>query len=378
MRIGIDGLPLNVALTGIGHYTNELALHLAREQSSDKIEVVSPRTFISSLNKDVPLPANIGFVRARLAFINRRWWSIGLPRLIRRQPYDVFHGTNFEVPLQNVCPSVVTIHDLSMLLHSATHEKRLVRRARSRIPIMARAATMVITPTETVRDEVRQHLGIPLERIVALPEAARDCFQPLNDDQTVQVRKRLGINGEFLLYVGTVEPRKNLETLLRAFEAVCSTHARPLQLVLAGRKGWLIDDLLNSFKRSPDAKQIKLTGYLSDRELCALYSSCAAFVYPSVYEGFGLPPLEAMACGAPVIASQIPSLAEVIGSAARLFTPENAEQLAASIFDVILSDKLRSELSKAGLKHSAKFTWAATAKATREVYVEAIERYQRD
>jgi glycosyltransferase involved in cell wall biosynthesis len=378
MRIGIDGLPLTEVLTGIGHYTNELAHHLAQQAAQDKVNVVSPRAFINSLSSDGRQSDNLNFVRSRLSLWNRHWWSVGLPRHIRRNSLDVFHGTNFEVPLQNVCATVVTVHDLSMLLHADTHEEKLVRRARSRIPLMARAATMVITPTETVRQEVHEHLDIPFERIVSVPEAARDCFHALSESETLEARRRIGVSEDFLLYVGTVEPRKNLDTLVRAFEAVHSSYSKPLQLVLAGRRGWLVDELLEALQKSPAAKQIILTGYLSDAELCALYSSCAAFIYPSIYEGFGLPPLEAMACGAPVIVSRIPSLTEVTGSAACLFAPDNPEPLKAIILQLLGSEEQRMKLSKAGLEHAAKFSWAATANATRAVYSEAIARHRRN
>lgn len=375
MRIGIDGLPLTEVLTGIGHYTNELAQHLGSETSADAIEVVSPRPFVASLNSDKQPPANVRFTRSRVSPWNRHWWSIGLPRYLRRHSMDVFHGTNFEVPLQKVCPTVITLHDLSMLLHADTQEQKLVRRAQSRLPLMARAATMVITPTESVRQEVHEYLKIPLNTIVAVPEAARDCFRPLNASQTAEARRRLGIGEAFLLYVGTIEPRKNLGTLLQAFEEVVRIHHGPLQLVLAGRKGWLLDGFLESLKRSPAAERIVLPGYLSDEDLGALYSSCAAFIYPSVYEGFGLPPLEAMTCGAPVIASRISSLREVIGTAARLFAPDNAADLASGILELIASAERRQELSQAGLKRAAEFSWANTARATRRVYAEAIERF---
>ena len=150
---------------------------------------------------------------------------------------------------------------------------------------MANAATMIVTPTESVRDEVHQHLGISLDRIVAVPEAARPGFQRTAYEKAIAIRRRLGVEQDFLLFVGTVEPRKNLSTLLRAFEAVLRTRAKPLQLVIAGRKGWLVDDLFTAHKRSAAAERIVFTGYLSDEELCALYSSCSVFVYPSIYEG---------------------------------------------------------------------------------------------
>jgi glycosyltransferase involved in cell wall biosynthesis len=377
MRIGIDGLPLTEVLTGIGHYTNELARHLGLEWPADEIEVVSPRAFVSSMNADAGPPANVRFVRSRVSLWNRRWWSIGLPRYVRRHSLDVFHGTNFEVPLQRVCPTVLTVHDLSMLLHADTQERKLVRRAQPRLPRMARAATMIVTPTETVRQEVHQYLQIPLDRIVAVPEAARGCFRPLAAGRTLEARKRFGIGKDFLLFVGTIEPRKNLAILLAAFEAVRRQRQRPqLQLVIAGRKGWLVDDLLSTLKRSPAAEQIVLTGYLSDDDLCALYSSCAAFVYPSVYEGFGLPPLEAMACGAPVIASRIPAIQEVVGSAARLFGPGSVTELTTVIIEMLSSEVLRQTLGNAGAKRAAGFSWSRTAQATHRVYDEAIKRYQ--
>jgi glycosyltransferase involved in cell wall biosynthesis len=375
MRIGIDGLPLTEMLTGIGHYTNELARHLASQATEDRVEVISPRAYISSLDSDGKLPKNLEFIRSRTSPWNRRWWSIGLPRRLRRRSVDVFHGTNFEVPLQNVCPGVITIHDLSMLLHASTQERKLVRRAQLRVPLMARAANMVITPTESVRQEVHEHLQIPLERIVAVPEAARDCFRPAAETEAREIRERLGINQEFLLYVGTIEPRKNLDTLREAFEEVRRVRREPLQLVLAGRKGWLVDELLKSLERSPEGRQIVLTGYLSDRELSGLYSSCKAFVYPSLYEGFGLPPLEAMACGAPVVVSRISSLIEVTGKAARSFPANKPGELTAVLLELLASDQVRQELSRAGLERASHFSWAKTARETRSVYTEAINRF---
>jgi glycosyltransferase involved in cell wall biosynthesis len=384
MRIGIDGLPLTEQLTGIGHYTIELAHHLALASPADEIEIVSPRAFLPAPHAQHEHPANLRLVRSRVSPLTRHWWSIGLPRYLRRNVIDLFHGTNFEVPLRRVCPTVLTVHDLSMLLHSETHEAKRVRRARRRLPLMARAATMIITPTESVRREVHLHLQIPLESIVAVHEAARSCFRRLRLAQTIETRNRLGIRDKFILFVGTVEPRKNLSTLLRAFEEVLRAHDKPLQLVIAGRAGWLVDGLFAEVKRSRAADRIVFTGYLSDEDLCALYSSCAAFAYPSIYEGFGLPPLEAMACGAPVIASRIPSIEEVVGSAARLVAPESVSELTRAILEVLatatgkglaLTEGMQERLSAAGKRHASRSSWTLTARSTRNIYLEAIERF---
>ena len=163
---------------------------------------------------------------------------------------------------------------------------------------------------------------------------------------------------------------------MRAFEEVLRVREQPLQLVIAGREGWLVDDLFADLKRSPAAKNILFTGYLNDEDLCALYSSCAVFVYPSLYEGFGLPPLEAMACGAPVIASRIPSVEEVVGPAARLVSRESVAELTEAIVELLSSGGTREKLSAAGTRCAAEFSWIATASLTRDVYAEAIERFR--
>ena len=371
MRIAIDGFPLSEPLTGIGHYTLELAHHLALNSPEDEILVVSPRSFVPSVDAENGA-ANLRFSRATVSPLTRHWWSLGLPRYIRKHQIQLFHGTNFEVPLRTDCPTVLTIHDLSMLLYPQTHKGRIVRRARRRLPLMARAATMIITDTETIRQEINEHLQIPLARIVTVSGAARSCFRRLEFEQTADTRKWLGIGDEFLLYVGTIEPRKNLLTLVRAFEAVMSRRKSRLQLVIAGRKGWMVDDLFAYVKRSPVASSIIFTGYLSDDQLAALYSSCTLFVYPSLYEGFGLPPLEAMACGAPVIASRIPSIAEVVGAAAKLIAPERVTELTEAIVQLLDDAPLRQRLSLAGKKCVAEFSWAQAARTVRDVYQQAI------
>src|SRR5262249_50343009 len=177
-----------------------------------------------------------------------------------------------------------------------------------------------------------------------------------------------------ILYSGTLEPRKNLPLLIRAFEKV-SAAAPGLQLVLAGKKGWLIDDLYKCLRESNASRDVMFTGYLTDRELCALYSTCKLFVYPSVYEGFGFPPLEAMACGAPVIATRIPSISEVVGSSARLVSPDSVDELTVAMLELLQNRSQRVDLIARGQSHAAKFSWSSTADRTRAIYLEAIEGF---
>jgi glycosyltransferase involved in cell wall biosynthesis len=381
MHIGIDGLPLTAAKTGVGHYTYELARALAGIARSSQFEIVFPSNYPNiqpDHDNSAPLPANLKLNRVRVGPLGRHWWSVGLPRYIKRAGLELFHGTNYDVPLWRRSATVLTIHDLSQLLHSETHEKRSVRRARRRLPLMSRTADAIITPTESVRRDVCEVLKANPVKVVAIPEAARACFHPLAFAETANTRSRLGIGDDFLLTVGTLEPRKNLEVLVTAFAELAS--ARPqsqTQLVIAGGRGWLSGPLFDAIKKSPVRDRIVLTDYLHDDDLRALYSSCRAFVYPSIHEGFGLPPLEAMACGAPVIASRIRALEETTGAAALLFNPKNVGDLTGNILELLDNENARRELSAAGQRRAAEFSWEKTARLTFSVYEEALLRFQK-
>ena len=369
MRIGLDGIPLASAKTGIGHYTLELARALAKIDPDDEFELISPFAFNSSSLED-DLPANLKKVEARR---RRFWWAVGLPLYMRRSATSLFHGTNYEIPLWSRCPTILSIHDLSLLLYPETHLDQSVRRARYRLPLMTRAATKIVTATEHVRKEVIQHLKVDPAKIAVTPYAPRPTFRPLSRSETEETRTQLGIEESFILFVGTIEPRKNLITLLRSFaEVLRSTDLRP-QLVIAGQKGWLTGETMNYIESEGLDERVKLTGYITDEDLRALYSCCAVCVYPSLYEGFGLPPLEAMACGAPVIASDVPSLAEAVGQAALLVPPTDVHALAQGIVTIIRDEAKRSHFFRAGLEHASQFTWERTAQLTLKIYREALK-----
>jgi glycosyltransferase involved in cell wall biosynthesis len=373
MRIGIDAIPLATPKTGIGHYTFEVARELARLRPADEFELLAPVPVARQFGEAFDgrgLPANLRPATARAdGQLRRRWWSFGLPLHLRERGFSLYHGTNYNVPPWADCPTVVTVHDLSLLLHPETHEARLVELARRRLPVMTRAAAHVLTDSESVRAEILDVLGVDPERVTAVPLAPRRAFRPAAPWEAEEVRRRLGVHEDFILYVGTVEPRKNLLALVRAFDLLTrETGLRP-QLVIAGRKGWLTEELYELVERSPSSARILFTGYVTDAELCALYSSCGVFAYPSLYEGFGLPPLEAMACGAPVVASRIPVIEETAGAdAARLVAPTDAEALAGALADLLRDGAARARLAAAGRARAAQFTWERTARLTFEVY----------
>ena len=370
MRVGIDGYPLAEPRTGVGHYTLELARALAQLSPSDQFELVSPAPFAPDALDEIERAqlSNLRTANPKASSIRGHWWTIGLPLYARRARFDLFHGTNFDVPLSRKRPTVVTIHDLSALLHPEKHRPRLVRRARLRLPLVVRVADRIITPTESVKREVCNHFSVKPDKVTAIHLAARPSFQPVPFAQTEEARRRLGVEDYFLLFVGTLEPRKNLLTLLQAFEQIIAQGSLCPQLVIAGGEGWLMDDLARLIETPAISARLRVTGYLGDDDLRALYSSCRVFIYPSVYEGFGLPPLEAMACGAPVIAGRIPSLQETLGDAARLVEPLDVDALARSIIELLEDDNQRQVLKAAGPNQAAKYSWEQTARRTFGVY----------
>jgi glycosyltransferase involved in cell wall biosynthesis len=376
MRVALDGYPLAEPRAGIGHYTLELAVALARLASDDEFELVSPKPFEPAALEDLQRAnlTNLQAVQADSSSVRGHWWAVGLPLYARRSRFDLFHGTNYDLPLWSGCRSVLTIHDLSTLLHPEKHLNRLVRRTRLRLPLAVRRASLIITPTESVKREVIEHLGVAEARVVPIHSAPRAHFQPMTSAPAAEVRKVLGVEDDFLLFVGTLEPRKNLLSLLRAFEQILLNTSWQPQLVIAGGEGWLMDEMFSFVNQARITDRLRFTGYLSDEQLRALYSACRAFVYPSVYEGFGFPPLEAMACGAPVIAGRIAALQETLGDAATLVEPLDIDGLANAITDLLRDDRRRQELAEAGLARARKFSWVKTAQQTWEVYQQAMKQ----
>src|SRR5438876_5666567 len=377
MRIGIDGLPLLTPLTGVGHYTLELARALSSLAPADEFQLLAPGTPPSAvaekLNK--ALATNLRWVQPKT--FNQYWWGAGLPLHLSRSSLDLFHGTNFEIPFWNKRPAILTVHDLYSLLHPKKHEKRLARRARWRLPLMVKSAAMIITPTESVKRELCGQLGTDPGKFAVTPEAPRSVFKRMEREKTLETRRRLGIRDDFILFVGTLEPRKNLLTLARALDEILRTTPLSPQLVVAGKQGWLMNDFFSFIKEAGLGDHIHLTGYLDDDDLRALYSSCSVFVYPSLYEGFGLPPLEAMACGAPVISSRIPAIVEAVGNAACLVNPQNVQELAGAIVSLLDDKQAREQLSLSGLERVEDFSWERTARCTLEVYRNALEAKDR-
>ncbi len=368
MHIGLDGYPLVWPKTGVAHYTFELAQELSRLAPQHSFDLIAPAAYPPEVSAQVNQIPNLAAVTLKTNLITRRWWAIGLPAHVRRARLDLFHGTNYEVPLRNRERNVLTVHDLSIFSHPETHDKRIATRGRRRLRIMMRSAARIITPTEAVKRELIARFQMNPDTIAVTPEAPRKAFRPMPAGQTADVRQRLGIADDFILCVGTIEPRKNLLTLVSAFAELLRNTAHQPQLVIAGPKGWLTAEFDRVAAEANFGERLRLVGYVGDEDLRALYSSCKAFVFPSLYEGFGLPPLEAMACGAPVIASRIAAHVETLGAHAHLVEPTDARALAKVMVTLLENQNERNRLSRAGIEHAARFTWEETAKLTLKVY----------
>jgi glycosyltransferase involved in cell wall biosynthesis len=289
---------------------------------------------------------------------------------LRKHPVDVLH-VQFTAPPFCPCPVVVSIHDLSFEHLPHTFHRRSRTQLRLTVRHSARRATRILTLSEHTRRDVIDTYGIEPSRITAIPLAAPTHFSPIEDDRELQrVRHNYGIDGPYILSVGSIQPRKNLARLVNAYVLLRGkyTQTELPKLVLVGKCAWLYDETLRAVEQTGVKKSTIVTGYVPEADLPALYSGALCFVYPSYFEGFGLPPLEAMKCGAPVIVGNKTSLPEVVGDAALTVDPFDVGSIAAAIEKLINDSDLRRELSVKGRKRAEMFDWRETARRTLEIY----------
>ena len=291
------------------------------------------------------------------------------PRLLKQLRVDVAHFTNGMMPLASPVPTVVTIHDMSLTLYPRYHPARRVLLNRPLVDLAAKRADAIITVSESARRDIVQLYGVSPARVHVVHEAAAPAFRPVTDATVLRrVRAAYGLAERFILYVGTIEPRKNLPMLLEALAERRSSDELPHQLVCAGPYGWLCPDLERRIERLGLNDVVRLTGYVPFEDLPAIYSLAEMFVFPSVYEGFGLPVVEAMACGTPVITSGVAALAEVGGSAAEHMQSLDAAALGDVLVTLARSRERRQRLSQLGLARARTFSWQRAATETLAVY----------
>jgi glycosyltransferase involved in cell wall biosynthesis len=352
MRIGVDTQSTLGRKTGIGLYTANLlrALHRVAPQH-EYVELSWGGT--EELRTDQRL----------------RWQQYGLPRRARTADVDLLHVTGFDAPLWKPRPVVLTVHDLIGLLFPANLPP-VSRFYWSRwLPRTIRWADRIIAVSEHTRTDLNRVLGIPPQRIKVIHNGVDEEFQPLQNPNALEtVRQRYRLPTALILYLGTLEPRKGVGTLIAAYGTLAEEI--PHDLVIAGKRGWYTAPLFRQVETLGLGQRVHFTGYIPEDDLPALYNLAQLFVYPSRYEGFGLPVLEAMACGLPVICTNAASLPEIVGDAALLVPPDDAEALAAAMRRTLNDIVLEAEMVARGLELARRFTWEKTAQKTVQAYEE--------
>ncbi|HEX8179386.1 MAG TPA: glycosyltransferase family 1 protein [Pyrinomonadaceae bacterium] len=372
MHIAIDAHSVGAGLAGNETYITNLIEALATLDAANRYTLyVTRRAAVErfagrwpNFNVQLTLP-HTPLVRVPMTLV----------RELRRRPVDVLH-VQYTAPPLTPCPVVATIHDLSFEHLPATFKRRSWLQLRLTVRRTARRAAQIIVPSEFTRRDIADTYGVAPERINLIPLAAAAHFSPVAPAEVERVRRHYGITGAYILAVGSIQPRKNLARLARAYSALrrARPHDKLPKLVLVGKKAWLYDETLRAIAECGLTQDVILTGYVPEADLPALYTGALCFAYPSYFEGFGLPPLEAMRCGTPILAGDRTSLPEVVGPAGLLVDPFDEQALAAGLARLIDDSDLRADLRVKGIAHAARSDWRAAAHRTLEVYQRATRR----
>jgi glycosyltransferase involved in cell wall biosynthesis len=363
MRIGIDARMVYYSQAGIGQYIRRLTHGLAQIDTEEQFILLQSR-------KDEPLSLENGrFQRGRLwTPSHHRFEQWTLPVEVAVAGLDVLHSPDFIPPFRRTCKSVITIHDLAFLLypHFLTADSA---RYYGQIDEAVRRTDHIIAVSMSTKRDTMRLLGVPENKITVIYEAIQPYFHPIDDPGRIQaIRSCYGLPERFLLFVSTVQPRKNLPTLFRAVRLLIDRHGPLAPLVVVGRRGWLSQEtyaMVNSLRLEQD---VKFLDRVPTEDLILLYNAATCLVYPSLYEGFGLPALEAMASGCPAIVSDVSSLPEVVGEAGLLVGPDDVDGWAAAIGQVLADAELRRSLREKGLKQASTFSLERMAYETLAVY----------
>ena len=364
MRIGIDARKLHDF--GIGTYIRNLLRQLARlDRQTEFVLFCRPddRETLASLG------ANFRPVAETVAHYSVSE-QVRIPLALRREGVTLFHAPHYVLPPLVTCPSVVTIHDCIHLMFPQYLPNRLAHTyARISIALAARRADRIITVSESSKRDIMRFVDVPARKIDVIYNAYDERFgiEPGEED-VVRVRERYQLHDQFVLYAGNVKPHKNLERLIEAFDLVRRRGLDHLKLVLIGDEISRYAALRRAVHQHQLHKYVRFLGYLPQETLAVMYRLAAVFVFPSLYEGFGLPPLEAMASGTPVVTSNVSSLPEVAGNAAVLVDPYDPRSIADGIYRVLNDQDLRRDLREKGIARAQQFSWEDSGLRVREIY----------
>ncbi|MGQ9631095.1 MAG: glycosyltransferase family 4 protein [bacterium] len=374
MKIAVDATSLPPSIGGAGKYIINLIKGLANVDKENMYYIFAKKRDLSKFNIN---QRNFNFIACstNIRPLRLLWEQFVLPFHLWRYKIDVLHSPHYTTPLMlGRWKSVVTFHDMTFYLYPERHilSKRLFFKIV--IPLSLRRCDWAIANSNSTKEDMIRILNADPCKITVIHLAADPRYKPIGDLERLETIKRdLGISNKYILYVGTLEPRKNIPQLIKAYSELRKKGIRH-RLVIAGGKGWNYDNIFNLIKSLNLEDKVIFTGYVSEKELPILYNGADVFIYPSLYEGFGIPPLEAMSCGVPTISSNASSLPEVVGEGGILVDPGNIEALRDVMYQVLTDNSLRIELCKKGLEQAGKFSWEKTAEETIKVYKKALHR----
>jgi alpha-1,3-rhamnosyl/mannosyltransferase len=383
MRVVVNRQPTLGPRTGIGHYAAELLHALADQAGPEEIHVYptgwlwrmharlagpAPGAGAASakpglLRRLVSAPTIRGTLRTLFQPIKFRLFQ----RACRRERYDLYHEPNI-LPMPCDVPTIATLHDLSAIAHPEWHPADRVKQYQHHLDRALAQCTHILTGSDHTRQEIIDELGVPAERVTRVYHGIREGLAPLPAEQVAAGLRALGLPPSYLLHVGTLEPRKNLQLLLRAYCDLPDAVRARCPLLLVGKWGWNTAALAEQLDGEAKNRGVLHLGYLAEEHLPLLYNGARALVYPTLYEGFGLPPLEMMACGGAVLASTAGAVAEVVGPCGRLLDPNDVAAWRDAMRHVIEDDEWRRELCQGGCEWAAPFTWQQCARNTLRMY----------
>lgn len=370
MKIGLITNFIDEKGGGIGTYSYELIKNLNIIDLYNEYYLIHHTPMhlnIYSTNYEILIKIHSIFYKKTI------WRMIDLPLKLKfikeldlvHDPYEI-GPLSFEMPFKKV----ITIHDLTPILFPDTFNSMIVLLHKRLLPRTLKNANRIITVSNSTKNDLISLFKIPKEKIRVIFNGVDEKFKPLSNKEIKKVKQKYSLNFPFILYVGTLEPRKNIPSLIKAFYKFKKTN--PLyKLVIAGKKGWKYNEIFETIDKLNLQNDIVFTGYILDNDLPALYNAADLFVYVSIYEGFGLPPLEAMACGTPVITSNTSSLPEIVDDAGIMVDPYDIDGLSNAIFKVLTDEGLKTKMIKKGFEKAKMFSWEKCARETLEVYEEA-------
>jgi glycosyltransferase involved in cell wall biosynthesis len=376
LRIGVDYTSAINQRAGIGRYTRDLIKAVAEiDKENDYLLFYARGRKARENGVEVSFPDNPNFHIKPVALSERTltiaWHRFQVPLSVERLigQVDVFHSPDYTLPPLGRSNGILTVHDLSFLLYAECHEKSLREFLERVVPRSVARSSMVLADSINTMNDLVCLLDVEPQRVDVVYPGVGDRFKRITDEEDLnRVKNKYNLHFPFILYVGTIEPRKNLGRLIQAYARLKTRRELDHKLVIGGGKGWLFDDV---FQRAADLRMVEdliFPGYIPDEDLPALYSLADAFLFPSLYEGFGLPPLEAMACGTPVITSNVSSLPEIVEGAGIMINPLDIDELAQAIENLLDDSALQRELSQKGIERAKTFNWRATAEKLLGLY----------